>query len=83
MIKGSETFEEVQACVKIVGDELSSGWSQSAIKMAIMAVLTNWMAVRCLNGSSLEQETAKLSSYLEVSVWRVLSEIGQAMGGGH
>lgn len=83
MTKGENSVKEVQACVAVVGDELASGWSQDAVTVAILTVLTHWMAVRYLNGSPLADELANLSDYLEGSVARRVREMTGALPGEH
>lgn len=83
MIKGKDTFEEVQACIEAVGGECASGWSQNALTVALLTVMTNWMAVRCLNGSTVEAETTRLTEYLTKSVSTKVAEVRDAKRGAH
>lgn len=83
MIKGQYTFDEVEACVKAVGDEVASGWSNEAITVATLSIVSNWMAARVLSGASIEEETARLTDYLTDSVGRTVSEVQHAMKRGH
>lgn len=61
------------------GDELFSGWSDTARTAALMTVLTNFVAARVLAGSTIEMETAKLSQYLTNTVAPYLAEIDAFM----
>ena len=36
MVKGKDTFEEVQACIEAVGGECAAGWSHNALTVALL-----------------------------------------------
>jgi hypothetical protein len=75
MTKGSETFEEVVACIKTLNDELSSGWSQSAITVALIRAMTVWLTAESMKGMPVRSLLKDVSGVLERSVEAELADL--------
>lgn len=83
MQKGDGSYEETSACMTALGNEFFSGWSYEARSVAMMSILTNFVAARVIAGASIAEEAALISQYLEKSVERYIEEAKSMVGTFH